>query len=665
LGNERTIYVNRKWFLMKRLIAAFFGLFLFLILLCFCIEEASSLPTDAPKGSVSLANFDERSRENLEWYWGKSTSGCILSFDSNRMQDKEGFSLKLDYDLNPPNNSLNGCRIKFEEKITDIFDGIVFYVKGDEKAGFPTEFDIAFKSKKESGTYPVTGVSGSWKLVPILFSEVKGISEWSEVNELDIIFDSRIVTNLKGAIYIDDIFLSTGCDLETKQVKPSDLVIGDSRTEILINNLKGFPKSVITERKMPEREREFLQAIARDTWGYFRDIVDRERNLPLNYIQIAPKRAVGDYVSTTDLGLYFMSVVSAYDLGFIDKREAIERINESLDTVEKLEKAHGFMYNYYDTTRLNQTSNFLSFVDSGWFVMGLIIARQAFPEELGDRCSRIIDSHDFSFFYDRVQGQMRHGYHIDKERYSEYHYGAFYTEARAISLMAIGKGDAPPEHWFKIYRTFPKEWEWQNRVPHGKFKKFLGIDVFEGYYKYEELKIVPSWGGSMFEGLMPTLVIKETELGKKNLGLNNSRYVEAHIRFAKKKGYLVWGLSPCSIPGEGYDAFGVKDLGMKGYEAEVVTPHATFLALELVPERAVANLRKFLQIYPDIYGEYGFYDSVNVETGQISKKYLCLDQAMVLIALNNYLNGGIIRNRFHNDEIGRRAEYLLEIEEFY
>jgi len=650
---------------MKRVVWTFLIFFLVLMPVTSCSEETGKLPVDAPKGSVSLANFDERSRENLEPYWGESTPGSTLSFESNREEDKEGFSLKLEYDLNPPNNSLNGCRIKFEEKITDIFDGVVFYVKGDERAGFTTEFNIAFKSKKESGTYLVTGVTGSWKLVPILFSDVEGISDWSKVNELDILFDSKTVTSLKGTMYIDDIFLSTGCDLETKQVKPSDLVIGDSRTEILIGNLKGFPTNVLIKKGMPEREKEFLQTIARDTWGYFRDIVDRKRNLPLNYIQVAPKKAVGDYVSTTDLGLYFISVISAYDLGFIDKKEAVERISNTLDTVDTLERVHGFMYNYYDTTRLNQTSNFLSFVDSGWFIMGLIIVRQTFPEELRERCNRIIDSHDFSFFYDRAIGQMRHGYHMDNERYSEYHYGAFYTEARAISLMAIGKGDVPPEHWFKIYRTFPKEWEWQNKVPYGKFKRYLGIDVFEGYYKYDGLDIVPSWGGSMFEGLMPILVIKEGELGKKNLGLNNSRYVEAHIRFAKKKGYPVWGLSPCSIPGEGYDAYGVKDLGMKGYDAGIVTPHATFLALELVPEKAVANLRKFLQVYPGIYGEYGFYDSVNVETGEISKKYLCLDQAMILITLNNYLSRGVIRNRFHNDEIGRRAEYLLGIEEFY
>ncbi|MBA7556378.1 hypothetical protein ES705_49084 [subsurface metagenome] len=298
---------------MKRLIGTFFALFLFLMPLCSCVEEAISLPADAPQGSVSLANFDERSKENLKSYWAESTQGCILSFGSNRLQDKKGSSLKLDYDLNPPNNSLNGFRIKFREKITDIFDGVVFYVKGDKKEGFTTKFNIIFKSKKESGTYPVTGVTSSWKLVPILFSEVKGISNWSRISELDILFDSKIVTNLRGAIYIDDVFLSPGSDLETKQVKSSDLVIGDSRTEILIDNLKGFPEKVVIKRNIPKAEKEFLRTIARDTWGYFRDIVDRKRNLPLNYIQVAPKKAVGDYVSTTDLGLYFVSIVSAYD----------------------------------------------------------------------------------------------------------------------------------------------------------------------------------------------------------------------------------------------------------------------------------------------------------------------------------------------------------------
>ena len=67
----------------------------------------------------------------------------------------------------------------------------------------------------------------------------------------------------------------------------------------------------------------------------------------------------------------------------------------------------------------------------------------------------------------------------------------------------------------------------------------------------------------------------------------------------------------------------------------------------------------------EIYGEYGFYDSVRVKTGKVAKKYLALDQAMILIALNNYLNNGAIRKRFHQDPIAKKAEPLLTEEKLF
>ena len=71
-----------------------------------------------------------------------------------------------------------------------------------------------------------------------------------------------------------------------------------------------------------------------------------------------------------------------------------------------------------------------------------------------------------------------------------------------------------------------------------------------------------------------------------------------------------------------------------------------------------------LQLY-DSYGEYGFYDAIDARTGKVAIKYLCLDQAMSFIALNNYLNDGAIRKRFHSDPIAKNAEELLTIENFF
>ena len=169
----------------------------------------------------------------------------------------------------------------------------------------------------------------------------------------------------------------------------------------------------------------------------------------------------------------------------------------------------------------------------------------------------------------------------------------------------------------------------------------------------------------MFEALMPTIIIDEKNLAPKGLGANNERHVNIQIKYALEKlSYPVFGMSPSCIPEGGYTEYGVKSLGIKGYKPGVITAHATFLALEFAPKECIANIRKILELY-NAYGECGFYDAINVNTGKAATKYLCLDQAMSFLALDNYLNDGAIRRRFAADPINKRAEELLKVEDFF
>ncbi len=128
--------------------------------------------------------------------------------------------------------------------------------------------------------------------------------------------------------------------------------------------------------------------------------------------------------------------------------------------------------------------------------------------------------------------------------------------------------------------------------------------------------------------------------------------------------YPVWGMSPSSDPRGGYSEFGVKALGVYGYKAGAVTPHASFLALEYAPKEAIENLRKMIQGW-DVYGEYGFYDALDPNTKEVAYKYLALDQGMTLMALNNYLNKGALRKRFRNETFYTTALSAIKDENFF
>ncbi len=499
--------------------------------------------------------------------------------------------------------------------------------------------------------------TNSWQLVSIPTRDFRGV-DFNRLNRfiLRIGAPNRPV---KGTVDLDDL----------EFVGPPNVFFRS-----LEDNLYGFPHRALvnSRRLLAMSSDQMLRAIAGDTWGYFRDLVDHRHHLPMNYVQTKPIRQVGDYASTTDIAMYLMAVVSAYDLDLIDHESAVTRIRGTLEQLAKLPKWHNFFYNYYSTTNLQITNQYISSVDNGWLAVALIVIRQAFPD-LSAPASALLAPMNFGEFYDPSNGQMRLGYEVEKGRMAPYHYGLLATEARIISMVAIGKGDVPEDHWFKVFRTLPKEWTWQRQVPQGEYKRYLGHDVFQGYYTYvndgHKVPFVPSWGGSLFEFLMPTLVVDERRLAAKGLGLNDEHAVHIHMHYAlKERGFPVWGLSPCATPKErhgGYSEYGVAALGAKGYKDEaIVTPHVSMLALGFEPDAVIKNLREMIRRY-QIYGSYGLYDSVDVDTGDVTYRYLALDQGMSLIALDNYLTNGAIQRRFERDPIMKRMKGLLQAEQFF
>ena len=440
--------------------------------------------------------------------------------------------------------------------------------------------------------------------------------------------------------------------------------------------LKGWPRRFLAPRgTLPSDDRAFARRIASDTWRGLDAFTDREHGLPIDNVRflgpsVAPATSrIGDYTNITNVGLHLIAVVAAADLGFVSRADALARLRTTLDTLGELEQHEGFFFNYYDTTTLERTSNFISFVDTSWLLAGLIVVRNAFPE-VAPRASELIDRMSYGFFYDPEIRQMSHGYFVHRRARSRFHYGVFYTEARLGYLIAIGKGDAPASTWFEPVRVYPPSCAGQTLVPSGlRWEEAEGRSFYTGLYEWEGERYVPSWGGSMFEALMPTLVVDERRLAPKSLGANDERHVRVQQRYSREVlRDPVWGMSPSAVPGhdaeDAYSEFGVRVLGMRGYKDGVVTPHASALAVPVAPSAALANLRALAESYP-IYGDFGFYDAVDPKTGEVARSYMALDQSMVLIALANYLTDGAIQRHFSSDPIARRAAPVLGLEDFF
>lgn len=705
---------------------AFFLAFLTLLQTsCYAQKPASApeVPAEAePPAVVMIADFEGADfYNNLQ---GESGSWNLNMLDENNsytdadlveIPDKDGNTpnqaIKLTYSVESEVRSQNGLWTKLLGFDASHHDHLEFDVKGDSEKGFTTRFKIEIKKHKSSekvekikGSYIVRNVTEQWQTVSIPLNLLTGLVDFGDpeawanpavgrkdLDELVVVFQDRMVDKKKGAIYLDNIkFVRTGKAGPTavdfpprKKEKTAVRIEGLEFTQFLAARLKGFPSKVLVKKDFPADDKEFLMEVARDTWRFFDEIVDKEHALPLDNVLIGKNEPldehtqIGDYTNVTNIGVYLMCLVSGFDLGFITREDAVTRIKHTMDTLEKMEyHESGFPYNYYDTTTGERTSYFVSLVDSGWLVAGLYVVKNAFPEELQEQAQRLIKRGNFNFFYDEYDQQMYHGYFEHLKVYSDYHYGVFYTEPRATSYIAIAQGDVPVEHWYEgMIRAFPAEYTWQSQTPVHRVEKRVGpYKFYGGFYEWKGIKFVPSWGGSGFEALMPTMVLKEKELAPRGLGLNNIRQVEGQIKYALEElKYPVWGMSPSSVPEGGYSEYGSKPFGSKGYKPGVVTPHASILGIEQAPQAVIANMRKMIELY-DIYGEYGFYDAVRVEVdpknpasqvGNVARKYFSLDQGMLFVALNNYLNDGAIRKRFHADPVLSKVEHLLTDEDFF
>jgi Putative glucoamylase/Protein of unknown function (DUF3131) len=481
-------------------------------------------------------------------------------------------------------------------------------------------------------------------------------------------------------------------------------------------------------------DRATLRKYARDTWASMDALVYPETGMPDDNItgDLDPDGR-GGYTSPTNVGAYMWSTIVARDLGFISGRDARKRIAVTLDSVASLDRHDdsGMFYNWYDPQTLEvlrafpdggAIKPFLSSVDNGWMAAALMVVERAEPR-LSAKARTLRTSMDFGFYYDPnakgegfPTGLIRGGFwdadpapecsilgnYRDRGPdvwYTCHHYGAFNSEPRISSYIGIATGQIPREHYFGPWRTFPPtcDWSWTEQVPVGEFRTYLGVEVFEGAFEYRGMQIVPTWGGDMFEAMMPGLFVPEADWGRHSWRVNHPLYVQGQIEHGMDEAkYGYWGFSPSSDPAGGYREYGVDQLGIDGgsstaggytsdqerttvtpayldcraaepeptsYGDGVVTPHAVFLALEYAPKESMKNLANLKADF-DSYGPGGFYDAIAVRSGTVATRYLSLDQGMIMGALGNYLDHDALRGYFVSKEVKRELKPLMQMERF-
>jgi len=417
------------------------------------------------------------------------------------------------------------------------------------------------------------------------------------------------------------------------------------------------------EKELRNEEKLYLHALARDSWRFFELHVGPEDNqLPPDNLQLVPEPALAHRTSPTNVGLYLLAVCCAREFGWISTGELIGRLQATLDSMERLPRHEGHLLNWYDTRTLEILQPaYVSTVDSGNLAGLLLAVAQACIglardgadgkparvtlRQLAGRCQALHAAMDFRGLYDGKRHLFHIGLGVEERALDASYYDLLASESRLTSFLAIAKGDVPRRHWAALGRPF------------------LSVGVMPG---------LKSWSGSMFEYLMPSLLMHEPESGLLHTAARAAVAEQQAFGAARQ---LPWGVSESAYFAQDhtlayqYSPFGAPRLALRRTPPadRVIAPYATILAAMFEPRQAVANLKRMERLGGR--GELGLFEALDFTVARqhgdqalsIVETFMAHHQGMALAALCNLLCQGAPRRWFNADpQVAAHAALLHE-----
>jgi cyclic beta-1,2-glucan synthetase len=263
---------------------------------------------------------------------------------------------------------------------------------------------------------------------------------------------------------------------------------------------------------------------------------------------------------------------------------------------------------------------------------------------LGETSMKLFKEMEFGFLFDEARHLLSIGYRVAEGTLDPDCYDLLASEARLASFVGIAKGEVPVRNWFQLGRSL---------TPVDRGSALI------------------SWSGSMFEYLMPSLVMRAP--AESLLGQTNRFVVRRQIRNGRERG-IPWGVSESAYNVRDleftyqYSNFGIPGLGLKRGLSEdaVIAPYATALAAMVDPTAAVENYVRLAEAGGR--GTFGFYEALDYtparlpegEPVAIVRTYMAHHQGMTVVAIDNALHDGLMRARFHAEPIIQATELLLQ-----
>ncbi|MFN0190998.1 MAG: GH36-type glycosyl hydrolase domain-containing protein [Aestuariivirga sp.] len=275
---------------------------------------------------------------------------------------------------------------------------------------------------------------------------------------------------------------------------------------------------------------------------------------------------------------------------------------------------------------------------------GIQAALAAKLEALASTARSLAYGMEFGFLLEPQRNLLSIGYRVHESMRDESCYDMLASEARLGSFFAIAKGDLRTRHWFRLGRA---------------------VTAINGG------AALVSWSGSMFEYLMPSLVMRAPSGGL--LDQTTRLIVARQVAYAEALG-IPWGISESAFSARDiaftyqYSNFGVPGLGLKRGLSEntVIAPYATGLAAMVAPRLAARNYERLARAGGR--GDYGYYEALDYtpsrlrkgESVAIVRAFFAHHQGMTVVAIHNAVKNGEMRAHFHAEPAVRATELLLQ-----
>ena len=251
---------------------------------------------------------------------------------------------------------------------------------------------------------------------------------------------------------------------------------------------------------------------------------------------------------------------------------------------------------------------------------------------------------EYDFLFDAGRHLLAIGYNVSERRRDSSYYDLLASEARLCTFVAIAQGHLPQESWFAL----------------GRLLTTAGGEP-----------VLLSWSGSMFEYLMPLLLMPTYD--NTLLDQTCKAAVQRQIEYGRQRG-VPWGISESGYNtidarfNYQYRAFGVPGLGLKRGLAEdlVIAPYASTLALMVAPEEACVNLQRLAA--EGMAGRYGFYEAIDYtparlprrQSSAIVRSFMAHHAGMSLLSLAYLILDRPMQKRFESDPLFRATALLLQ-----